>query len=57
MSEYVQVVEIKCKECGFSLWSNDPDEIEEWRDLHHQGALKGSICDNEMEFVGEVKHP
>jgi len=55
MSECVQVIEIKCKECGFSLWSNDSDEIEEWRDLHRQGALKCSTCDNEMEFVGEVK--
>jgi len=55
MSEYVQVVEIKCKVCGFSLWSNDPDEIEEWRDLHRQGALKCSICGGKMRFEKEEK--
>ena len=44
---------VKCENCGHELWSNDPDEIEQWKDLEEQDALECSICGGKMRFEKE----
>ena len=46
-------VVVKCENCGHELWSNDPDEIEQWKDLEEQDALECSICGGKMRFEKE----
>ena len=40
-------VVVKCENCGHELWSNDPDEIEQWKDL------ECPICGGKMRFEEE----
>jgi len=46
-------VVVKCENCGHELWSNDPDEIEQWKDLEEQDALECPICGGKMRFEEE----
>jgi len=45
---------VKCEVCGFELWSNDEDEIEQWKYLASKDELKCSICGGKMGLVNET---
>ena len=49
----LEKVTVKCENCGHELWSNDPDEIEQMKDLEEQDALECSICGGKMRFERE----
>jgi len=50
-------VVVKCENfgCGHELWSDDPDEIEQWRELEEQDALECPICGGKMRFEKEAE--
>jgi len=45
---------VKCEVCRFELWSDDKDEIEQWKYLVSKDDLKCSICEGKMRFVNET---
>jgi len=48
-------VTVKCENfsCGHELWSDNPDEIEQWKYLEKHNALECPICGGKMRFEGK----
>lgn len=43
---------VKCENCDFELWSIDPDEILQWKELIEHEYLLCLICGGNMKFNG-----